>query len=132
MRTFAYMKKGLLLFSIAALIFACGSKNQKKEKLPPDVLSREETIDIVVDAWFMESAIHNVVTDGRKLEPTTVTLYKEFFEEHHITKEQYISSIEYYTSEDKASENFIRECIQRLEERQEELTGVAAPTSQPQ
>lgn len=126
------MKKALLLFVFAALLFACGSKNQKKEELPPDVLSREETIDMVVDAWFMESAIHNVVLDGRKLEPVTVTLYEKFFADHHITKEQFTSSIEYYTSEEKASENFIQECVQRLEERQEELTGVADPASQPQ
>lgn len=129
---FAPMKKGLLLFVFAALLFTCGCKNQEKEELPADVLPREETIDIIVDAWFMESAIHNVITDGRKLEPATVTLYEKFFEEHHITKEQYIRSIEYYTSENQSSEKFIRECIQRLEERQEELTGVAAPVSQPQ
>ena len=126
------MKKALLLFVFAALLFACGSKNQKKEELPPDVLSREETIDMVVDAWFMESAIHNVVLDGRKLEPVTVTLYEKFFADHHITKEQFTSSIEYYTSEEKASENFIQECVQRLEERKDEFTAVADPVSQPQ
>lgn len=126
------MKKALLLFVFAVLILACGGKNKKAEELPPNVLSREETIDMVVDAWFMESAIHNVVLDGTKLEPATVTLYEKFFADHNITKEQFTSSIEYYTSEEKASENFIRECVQRLEERQEELTGVAAPASQPQ
>ena len=126
------MKKRLLLFVFTALLLACGCNNQKKEELPEDVLSREETIDMIVDAWFMESAIHNVITDGRKLEPTTVTLYKKFYEDHNITREQFIHSIEYYTSENNASENFIRECVQRLEERQEELTGVATPISQPQ
>lgn len=124
--------KRLILFVFAALLLACGCKKQKEEEIPADVLPREETIDIIVDAWFMESAIHNVITDGQKLEPATVTLYVKFFEEHHITKEQYIRSIEYYTNEKKASEKFIRECIQRLEERKEELTGVAAPASQPQ
>jgi hypothetical protein len=109
----------------------CSDKKEFREE-PADLIPRNEMIDIVVDAWFMESAIHNVVTDGRKLEPTTVTLYKKFFEDHNITREQFIQSIEYYTGENKASENFIRECVQRLEERQEELTGVAAPVSQPQ
>lgn len=123
------MKK-ILLFVFAALLLACGCNNQKEEELPADVLSREETIDIIVDAWFMESAIHNVITDGQKLEPATVTLYEKFFAEHNITREQFVHSIEYYTSKKNASENFIRECIQRLEDRQEELTGVAAPTSQ--
>lgn len=132
MCTFAFMKKKLLSFVFAALLLVCGCNNQKEEELPADVLSREETIDMIVDAWFMESAIHNVITDGRKLEPATVALYQKFFAEHNITREQFIHSIEYHTGEKNASENFIQECIQRLEERQEELTGVAAPTSQPQ
>lgn len=119
------MKKRILFFVFAALLFTCACSDKEAEK-PDDVLSREETIDMIVDAWFMESAIHNVVTDGSKIEPTTVALYEKFFAEHNITREQFIHSIEYYTSEEKASEHFIRECIQRLEERQEELTGVAA------
>jgi hypothetical protein len=121
----------LLITVFILLMTNCSDKKEFREE-PADLIPRNEMIDIVVDAWFMESAIHNVVTDGRKLEPTTVTLYKKFFEDHNITREQFIQSIEYYTGENKASENFIRECVQRLEERQEELTGVAAPASQPQ
>ena len=125
------MKKRTLLFFIISLLLICGCKNQQEE-IPDDVLSREETIDIIVDAWFMECAIHNVITDGTKLEPVSVTLYQKFFEDHHITKEQYVRSIEYYTSEEKASEHFIQECVQRLEERQEELTVGTGPISWPQ
>ena len=124
------MKKRVLIYIFAALIFVCGCKNEKDK--PDGVLSREETIDIVVDAWIMEGAIHNVITDGTKLEAATVALYQKFFEDHHITKEQYMRSIEYYTSEDKASEHFIKECVQRLEERQEEFTVGTGPTSWPQ
>ena len=124
------MKKRVLIYIFTALIFACGCKNEKE--IPEDVLPREETIDIIVDAWFMECAIHNVITDGTKLEPVSVTLYQKFFEDHHITKEQYVRSIEYYTSEEKASEHFIQECVQRLEERQEELTVGTGPISWPQ
>ena len=80
------MKKRVLIYIFTALIFACGCKNEKE--IPEGVLSREETIDIIVDAWFMECAIHNVITDGTKLEPVSVTLYQKFFEDHHITKEQ--------------------------------------------
>ena len=124
------MKKRVLIYIFTALIFACGCKNEKE--IPEDVLPREETIDIIVDAWFMECAIHNVITDGTKLEPVSVTLYQKFFEDHHITKEQYVRSIEYYTSEEKASEHFIQECVKRLEERQEELTVGTGPISWPQ
>ena len=121
----------LLITVFILLMTSCTNKKELREE-PADLIPRNEMIDIIVDAWFMESAIHNVVLDGTKLEPVTVTLYEKFFADHHITKEQFTSSIEYYTSEEKASENFIQECVQRLEERQEELTGVADPASQPQ
>ena len=52
MCTFAFMKKKLLSFVFAALLLVCGCNNQKEEELPADVLSREETIDMIVDAWF--------------------------------------------------------------------------------
>ena len=57
------MKKSILfLISIVLLISAsCGQKN--KEEIPEDVIPREQMIDIMVDAWFMESVIHNTIKE---------------------------------------------------------------------
>lgn len=121
---FAYMKKNVIILIAILTLITIGCKQEEKEEVPADLIPREQMIDIVVDAWFMESTIHMTVP-GPELEVTTVTLYEKFFPEHHITREQFVSSLEYYTNEEKASENFIRECIQRLENRQEELTGVS-------
>ena len=78
------MKKSILfLISIVLLITAgCGQKN--KEEIPADVIPREQMIDIMVDAWFMESVIHNTIKEYERLEPISVSMYKEFFEEHDI------------------------------------------------
>lgn len=124
------MKKTLfiLVSAIILLMTGCGDKHQ----IPEGVIPREEMIDIIVDAWIMESGIHTMIKEYERLDSASVTLYAEFFETHHISKEQFVQSIEYYTNEEKASENFIKECVQRLEERKDEFTAVADPVSQPQ
>lgn len=119
-----------IVFFLISLMISCG--NKELQEAPADLIPRNEMIDIVVDTWLLESTIHTMVKQQEQFEPASVTLYAEFFKEHHISKEQYINSLEFYIGEQKASEIFIRECIRRLEERQEELTGVAAPVSQPQ
>ena len=126
------MKKQIvfLIILVALIIVCCGRK--EKETIPADVIPREQMIDIVVDAWFMESVIHNTVKEYERLEPVSVSMYKEFFEEHGISKEQFIHSIEYYMNGDGDPQTFVQDCAQRFEERKEELTGVAAPASQPQ
>lgn len=126
------MKKSILfLISIVLLISAgCGQKN--KEEIPEDVIPREQMIDIMVDTWFMESVIHNTIKEYERLEPISVSMYKEFFEEHDITKEQFEHSIEYYMRDDESSQEFVQACSQRFDERKAELTGVADPVLQPQ
>lgn len=126
------MKKSILfLISIVLLITAgCGQKN--KEEIPADVIPREQMIDIMVDAWFMESVIHNTIKEYERLEPISVSMYKEFFEEHDITKERFEHSIEYYMRDDESSQEFVQACSQRFDERKAELTGVADPVLQPQ
>ena len=125
------MKKHILLLtSIAILmIVSCGHKD--KEKIPADVIPREQMIDIMTEAWYMESVIHNTIKIYERLEPVSVTMYKNFFEEHGITKEQFTHSIEYYMRDDESSQEFIQACAQRFDERKEEFTGVADSISQP-
>ncbi len=126
------MKKPLLILTVLILLLSSCGQKEKEEQIPADVIPREQMIDIVVDAWFMESVIHNTIKYYEKLEPVSVSMYAEFFEERGISKEQFIHSLEYYMRDDKVAEDFVEECSQRFEERQEELTGVAIPVSQPQ
>lgn len=112
------------------LISGCGQK--KEEQIPADVIPREQMIDIMVDAWFMESVIHNTIKEYERLEPVSVSMYKDFFEEHNITKEQFEQSIKYYMRNDETSQEFVQVCSQRFDERKAELTGVADPALPPQ
>lgn len=126
------MKKQIAFLILLALLLFVGCEQEKEEQVPADVIPREQMIDIMVDAWFMESVIHNTIKEYERLEPVSVSMYKNFFEEHDITKEQFEQSIKYYMRDDETSQEFVQDCSQRFEERKEELTGVADPVSQPQ
>ena len=127
------MKKQIVfLISLALLFFVSCEQKNEEQVVPADVIPREQMIDIMVDAWFMESVIHNTIKEYERLEPVSVSMYKNFFEEHDITKEQFEQSIKYYMRDDETSQEFVQDCSQRFEERKEELTGVADPISQPQ
>jgi hypothetical protein len=126
------MKKQIAFLILLALLLFVGCEQKKEEQVPADVIPREQMIDIMVDAWFMESVIHNTIKEYERLEPVSVSMYKDFFEEHDITKEQFEQSIKYYMRDDETSQEFVQECSQRFEERKEELTGVADPVLQPQ
>lgn len=131
-RIFAYMKKQIAFLILLALLLFVGCEQKKEEQVPTNVIPREQMIDIMVDAWFMESVIHNTIKEYPRLEPVSESMYKDFFEEHDITKEQFEQSIKYYMRDDETSQEFVQECSQRFEERKEELTGVADPVLQPQ
>ncbi len=126
------MKKQIVFLILLALLLLVGCEQKKEEQVPADVIPREQMIDIMVDAWFMESVIHNTIKEYERLEPVSESMYKDFFEEHDITKGQFEQSIKYYMRDDKSSQEFVQDCSQRFEERKEELTGVADPVSQPQ
>ena len=128
---FVTTMRNLIVFILSLTLLLFTSCGNKKEIIPEDVIPREQMIDIVVDAWYLEAVIHNTIHDYDKIEVATVTYYAEFFEEHNITKEQFIKSIEYHMR-DESTKQFIEDCSARFNERQEELTGVAAPVSQPQ
>ncbi len=126
------MKKTILGLLVCLLFLATSCNSVNKQEVPDGVIPYDEMIDIMVDVWIMESAIHIMVTDYDLLEPASVTLYAQFFEKHGITKEQFVQSAEYYMQPDQNSEAFIQECIHRLEKRKEEFTGDTIPASQPQ
>jgi hypothetical protein len=126
------MKKHAIFLISIVLLMATGCGEKEKKDIPADVIPREQMIDLMVDAWFIESVIHNTVQDYDKLEAASVSYYAYFFEENGISKDQFIHSVEYYMSEEYGPQKFLDECSQRFEERREELTGVAIPVSQPQ
>lgn len=126
------MRRQLLLFLsfLILMVSSCGQK--EKDIIPADVIPREQMVDIMVDAWFLESVIHNTIKDYERLDPVTTSMYAEFFKEHDISKEQFVHSIEYYMRDNDEAQAFVEECSKRFEERKEEFTGGAIPVSQPQ
>ena len=126
------MKKTIPGLIVWILLLATGCNNGNKQEVPAGIIPHDEMIDIIVDAWLMESSIHVMVTDLDQTAPAAITLYAKFFEEHGISKEQFVQSAEYYMQPEQDSEAFVQECIQRLAEKKEAFIGDTLPILQPQ
>ena len=63
-----------LILCLVLMVSGCGQK--EKDKVPADVIPHEQMVDIVVEAWFMESVIHNTIKEYEKLNDVTVTMYQ--------------------------------------------------------
>lgn len=126
------MRRQLLFLILCLVLMVSGCGQKEKTEVPADVIPHEQMVDIVVEAWFMESVIHNTIKEYEKLNDVTVTMYDNFFKEHGISKEQFVHSIEYYMRDNEEAQAFIAECSQRFEERKDEFTGGANRVSQPQ
>ncbi len=125
------MKKAI--FSIIALIILLTTScDRKQQELPADLIPRDKMKDIIVDAWILENSIQFWYKDSDKLDSIAAGLYTDLFEKYDISKEQFINSSEFYLHNEANAEGFVKECIQRLDERRDEFTEIAAPASQPQ
>ncbi|MBO4655555.1 MAG: DUF4296 domain-containing protein [Bacteroidales bacterium] len=126
------MKRIWLIFIplIVFLVTGCGKKD--KQEAPADLIPKAEMIDIITEAWFMEGYLRNTLTDYETSFSTSNMLYDNLFEKYGINKEQFVHSVDYYLNDDHDVQQFLEECSRRLEDRQEEFTGVADPISQPQ
>lgn len=121
----------LILISVfIACMTSCGGK--KTQQAPDDLISRDKMMDIIVEAWILENSINYWYKDTEETMPVTIGLYADLFERYHISKEQFIQSSDYYLKNDPNAEDFVHECLQRLEERKGEFTAGSDQVSQPQ
>lgn len=126
------MKNIFAIWSCILVLTLSSCSRHEESNVPADLIPRDTMMNLVVESWLLESSIHTVITDYNAIEPATIALYADFFDRHHISKDQYIRSTEYYLNDDKTCEQFVQDCRQLLEEKREEFTGVSDPTSQPQ
>lgn len=87
------------------LIVSC-NKTIQTEK-PSDLIPYNQMIDITTQAYIIESMLYFLPPDSDKV-TISRSMYYNMFEENKISKEQYVSSINYYLAEKKSAEKFLR------------------------
>lgn len=115
------MKRTLIiaLLPLTLLCSSCKSKKQVLEK-PDDLINRKEMVEIIAEAYLIESTVHLSPDTVNRLRLTR-DFYKELFTRHHISREQFVRSIDYYIGEESSAEKLLTDASNRIGEMRKEL-----------
>ncbi|MBC7696120.1 MAG: DUF4296 domain-containing protein [Burkholderiales bacterium] len=85
---------------VSCLLFSCGPKNEEYEKVPDSVLSEEQLIQVLTDAYLAEGAsgINVKAVTGEKFDSTYIF---NPLKDNNIDKAKFDSSMTYYTRHPK-------------------------------
>lgn len=89
------------------LIFVSSCNKTIQTEKPSDLIPYKQMIDITTQAYIIESMIYFLPPDSNKA-TISRSMYYNMFEENKISKDQYVSSINYYLAEKKSAEKFLR------------------------
>ncbi len=105
------MKKLLYLLLCCCLtglsLSSCKNKKQVLDA-PEDLISRNKMVNIIADAYLIESTIH-LTPDSIPKREITQQYYKELFQRYNITRDQFVRSLNYYVSEQSSAEKLLME-----------------------
>lgn len=87
------MKRGLFLLAMCLLGFAC--RNTPSGLIPRDQMA-EVLWDMVQADQFATQYILRDSAKLKKIKPETFELYQKVFRLHHISKDQFVDSYNYY------------------------------------
>ncbi|MBO4489433.1 MAG: DUF4296 domain-containing protein [Bacteroidales bacterium] len=104
-----------ILLAILTLCTACHKKHVLADK-PDNLIKHDKMVEILTESYMAEAFIY-AMQDSLPTEELTQSLYKDIFNRHGITKDQFIQSVDYYSSDkelfqkmlDEISENIMRQ-----------------------
>lgn len=104
----------ILIFFGLLTITGCHKKQimDKPERLIP----YDKLINIIVDSYLIESYVYMAPEDSDKIEMTKA-LYYDMFTRYKVTKEEFISSIDYYFGDEDLANKMMAEASKRFAEK---------------
>ncbi|MBO7083871.1 MAG: DUF4296 domain-containing protein [Bacteroidales bacterium] len=111
------MKKVWLVASLAlALLVSCS--NKKEQEKPEGLLSERQMIDVLTDAYLIESELNYKRTSGENVVPLQKAYYDQMFEHYGITDSIFEMNMNYYSHEMATLERIMDSVTQRFEKAQ--------------
>lgn len=109
-------KTNYLLIAGIALITAC---SRQKEEIPSDIMPQDKMIKVLSDVHYTEATIQlrnlNYSDSTRKI---AYGYYKEIFQKHQITPEQFKESFDWYKKHPEIMNEMYKEVLTHLSEEQ--------------
>ncbi|MDD5506702.1 MAG: DUF4296 domain-containing protein [Bacteroidales bacterium] len=82
--------------------------------VPANLIPADTMITILVDVHLIESSLKMIHTKKLDNERYTDSYYHTLFEKHHITRQQFLQSLEYYEQDAKMLEKIYEDVIIEL------------------
>lgn len=109
-----------LIFLVIPFLFMNGCQKKKVMPPPPNLIPYDSMVVILEKTFIIESIIYYTPPDSDRLSATR-TLYADLFNQYGITKEQYISSINYYLADKSRAEQLLRDVSEKINETKSKL-----------
>lgn len=116
------MKKIVIFFLyllVITLVTSC-HKGKQTEK-PDDLISYDKMTQIISETYIIESILYFLPQDSDKINVSRSMYYDLFVTKNHITKEQYISSINYYLADKNTSDKLLKDVQKIIAARRDEM-----------
>jgi hypothetical protein len=114
---FLLNKRSVCIAVLFPLIFFSCSK--KKIDIPENVLGKEKMVPVLVD-MHLAMALIGISQSSDSVHYTLDDYSASIFRMHHITKEQYRISLEFYTAHPELLDDMYAEVINELSKKQSE------------
>lgn len=116
-----YLKTLYLIPYTLYLVFLLCSCGQETEKIPSDILSKEKMAQVITDIHIAEAETHLLTfPDSSSNEKIS---FLKIFEKHHITKEQYETSLSFYIDHPEMLNEIYQKVLNELSKMQGKASG---------
>ncbi|MES1225248.1 MAG: DUF4296 domain-containing protein, partial [Bacteroidota bacterium] len=98
-----------LLFGVT--LFLCVSCSQGEEKLPANILNKEEMVRVLIDIQLADAAVNLSNYGQTKLPADKDKLFEKIYSDHKMNRKKFEESFLYYTNHPDKFEKIYDEVI---------------------
>ncbi|MFZ6050600.1 DUF4296 domain-containing protein [Halocola ammonii] len=102
----------LCLFSVL-LVAACGEQ-QEEQKIAEGVMSKENFTEVLTDVQLLEASMRQRFIRDEDPKLLYPIYYKQIFEKHEISEEEFKESLEYWSGQDEEMTGIYDNVIENL------------------
>ncbi len=123
----------ILFLLIPMLLFFNGCHKKQVQEKPEGLIDRNTMVEIIAESYIIESIVAYNPADSVNRFKTTKEYYKDLFDRHHVTREQFNKSVEYYMGDEDDADKILSEASQIIIKKRKKLklndTIVADPSA---
>jgi len=106
---------------LITMLFISSCNPNPKTEAPDNLIQKEKFIDIMVDVRMVETTIRKKIGRGKDINETTEYYYNYIFDKYNISREQFNSSLDYYSKDVKEMQEINITVVEKLTQLESEV-----------